>query len=500
MVMTSSLALAGYASAATDTGITSGATPPAAPGATHAGTPGARSAGDRLYPGLGNGGYDVRSYDVGFDYRAGTALMSSQVLVRALATQDLSEFSLDSAEQKIASVTVDGTPAAFRTEASAEKLVVTPARSLRRGHQFTVRISYTADRGKNPPSPADHIPPGTDWPLKSWIATKDGFAFMGQPDRAHLFFPSNDVPSDKARFTYRITTPDDVSAVANGTLVSRHAVDGDRTRFVYRTRDPIPTDVSQVAVGDFRAVTQRGPHGLPVRSYVPSADLAALKPVVSRTPGQIAWLEKKLGVPFPFESYGVLGVGSDYDGVALETATLSTFGTRALAQDAAEESPVMEHELTHQYFGDAVSVRSWDDMWLSEGHATYYQHLYGAEQGFEDMDAFMRTSYEQDAANRATQGPAGKLKFPLGVLFDTDVPGALMLYGLHDLVGDRTFQRIEATFLTTYRGRSASTQDYIDVANRVSGRDLTSYIRGWLYGATTPPMPGHPDWQPGPTS
>ncbi|SCF87932.1 hypothetical protein GA0115260_103592 [Streptomyces sp. MnatMP-M27] len=56
---------------------------------------------------------------------------------------------------------------------------------------------------------------------------------------------------------------------------------------------------------------------------------------------------------------------------------------------------------------------------------------------------------------------------------------------------------IERTFFDTYEGRSADTQDYIDVANRVSGRDLTSYIKSWIYGRTTPPTPGHQDWKPG---
>nr|WP_203950358.1 hypothetical protein [Microbispora rosea] len=72
--------------------------------------------------------------------------------------------------------------------------------------------------------------------------------------------------------------------------------------------------------------------------------------------------------------------------------------------------------------------------------------------------------------------------------------GLLMLAGLRRLVGDSVFKKIEQTFYDRYRGRSATTRDYIDVANRVSGRDLTSYIEGWLYGAKVPPMPGHPDW------
>ena len=80
------------------------------------------------------------------------------------------------------------------------------------------------------------------------------------------------------------------------------------------------------------------------------------------------------------------------------------------------------------------------------------------------------------------------------MLFDTDNPGVLMPDGLRQLVGEESFRDIERTFLPSFTGRSATTQDHIDVADRVSGRDLTGHVRAWAYGDTTPPMPGHPDW------
>jgi aminopeptidase N len=80
------------------------------------------------------------------------------------------------------------------------------------------------------------------------------------------------------------------------------------------------------------------------------------------------------------------------------------------------------------------------------------------------------------------------------VLLENDLPGRPLLTGLHTLVGDATFRRSQQSFVDRYRDRPATTQDYLDLANRVSGRDLTVYFDGWLYGDTTPPMPGHSDW------
>jgi len=238
---------------------------------------------------------------------------------------------------------------------------------------------------------------------------------------------------------------------------------------------------------------------LPIRSYLGLAPFQgksytdAMQATAVRTPQQLAWLEQQIGRPFPYEQYGVLGLTSPYDGVALETAGLSTFGL-PLSLPAKDEAGTLVHELTHQYFGDAVSVRSWDDMWISEGHARYYERKYDAARGFTDLDQELKELYQNDQASRSQAGPMGHLNNQLGVLFDTDVPGQLMLTGLDTLVGDPTFRRIEQTFFDRYRDRDASTQDYIDVANQVSGRDLTQYLRAWIYGKTTPPMPGHPDW------
>ncbi len=445
--------------------------------------PGAHSAGDPLFTHLGNGGYDVGSYDVRYDYRAGTTKMDSSVRITATAKQALSSFSLDSKVDRINSVSVQDEPAAFTV--SGEKLVITPRRALREGESFRVDVSYRVDREDGTRSPS--YPPNAHH-LKAWVEKDDGFAVMGQPDRAHMFFPGNDHPSDKARFTFRVTTPKDLQAVASGTLRSRKATGG-RITYTYTTRDPIPTDVAQVAVGRFRKVTARGPHGLPIRSYVATDRYKAAKPRVDDIPGQVAWVEKAIGRRYPFETYGVLGVPGGYDGVALESATLSTFSADGLASPAADIAPTMIHELVHQYFGDAVSVRTWNDMWISEGHADYYQLLYSVDKGYRNLDEVLEQRYQFEFDKRLESGPPARLKTAQDVLTGGNNGGLLMLASLRHQVGDSVFTRIEQTFYDRYRGRSATTKDYIDVANRVSGRDLTSSIEGWLYGAQVPRCP-----------
>jgi len=72
--------------------------------------------------------------------------------------------------------------------------------------------------------------------------------------------------------------------------------------------------------------------------------------------------------------------------------------------------------------------------------------------------------------------------------------GALVLYALRQQVGETAFRRIERAWVSRYRDGVASTQDFIALASAVSGQDLTAFLNAWVYGTTTPPMPGHPDW------
>jgi aminopeptidase N len=68
------------------------------------------------------------------------------------------------------------------------------------------------------------------------------------------------------------------------------------------------------------------------------------------------------------------------------------------------------------------------------------------------------------------------------------------------VIGDRTFRRLERLWAQRYEGKSIGTEDFIALASRVSGRNLGPFLREWLYGTETPPMPSHPDWQPLPVA
>ncbi|AHH94406.1 M1 family metallopeptidase [Kutzneria albida] len=433
---------------------------------------------DPLLPDLGNPGYHATAYDLSFRFRPESRLVDGTATMTGTADRRLTELALDHAGGTVRQVTVDGRPAQFHTR--GEKLVIVPSRQP--SGRFRVTVDYTADRDAKIPSKVDDT--------AGWGNNSDGgFVWWGQPDRAHLFFPCNDDLTDKAQFTYRVTVPDGWTAIANGTKRAEESADGSTT-FVYATEHPMATQLAQLAVGKFDIVTGVGPHGLPLRSAVPAGRAAEFRPALDRLPEYLSWLEAKIGRRYPFEVAGVLGVDGPgaQQTFALETQTLPVFHANSLTN--AQE---VVHELAHQWFGDSVGVRTWSDLWLSEGFASYLDLTWAAEHGGPAVDEQLRKAYQFDGQVRAQGVTPGDPKRPDIMFGLARGEGALVVYALRQQVGEQEFGRVLRDYLARYRDGSASSADFIGVA----GPAQDGFLRDWLYGKKTPPMPGHPDWTSG---
>jgi aminopeptidase N len=479
-----------------------GLTAPAAAVADGSGTPspGAAGIGDRLFPTLGNGGYDALHYTLDLRYATSspTQGLEGTATIVARATQALSRFNLDFAGGGVAAVSVNGRAATWARE--GEELVITPRRPLSKGRAFRVRVeAFTATPTKPDPAVASSA---------AFFTTPDGTATAPQPNFAHLIYPSNDHPRDKASFTFRLDVPAGVTAVANGVLSDRRER-GERTTWTYHQRQPMAAELTQIAVGDF-AVSSPGEHpGVLVRDVTPRRLQAELTPKLAVELQHLDWIEERVG-GYPFDVYGSLVVDEDL-GFALETQTLSIFDLPWFT-DYPEGlwNPVMMHELAHQWFGNSVAPWEWSDLWLNEGHASWYEFVWAQERGFlpedtagpdgpgpETLEELMRQVYALGDQWRSEFGPVAQ---PLSgdpfQLFSPNVysGGALVLYALRQEIGEQAFDRLQRAWVSRYEGESASTGDFIALASHVAGRDLETFLRSWLYGTTTPPMPGHTDW------
>ncbi|MGW8885750.1 M1 family metallopeptidase [Streptomyces sp. NPDC055749] len=443
--------------------------------------------GDRLFPHLGNPGYDVLSYDIAFTYHgSNTKPLDTITKIDARTTAPLERINLDFARGKVSAVEVNGLASDFATK--GEDLVVQAPAALPAGVPLHITVRHTSDPNG---SRADG----------GWLRTSDGLAMANQADAAHRVFPGNDHPADKAYFTFRINAPEQLTAVANGLPVTTQRR-GATTTWTYRTEHPMATELAQVSIGRSAVLRRTGPDGMALRDVVPAADREKLEPWLKKTPDQMAWMERQVG-RYPFETYGLL-VADTETGFELETQTLSLFERSLFTEPGYPEwyvDSIMVHELAHQWFGNSVSPKSWSDLWLNEGHASWYEARYAEEHAKQPLERRMRQAYTRSDAWRAAGGPPAhpdapspgqKISLFRPVVYDGS---ALVLYALRKEIGTAAFDRLERTWVRRHKDESATTADFTGLASQIAGRDLSTFFQAWLYGEKTPPMPGHPEWR-----
>ncbi|GIG57004.1 peptidase [Longispora fulva] len=456
----------------------------AAPGAAAAGgpgaTPGSSGLGDTYYPDYGNGGYDVGHYDLNLCYQPATDHLDGTATITATATQHLSRFNLDFALD-VASVTVDGAPAAFAHE-GAHELVVTPAADIKRHAAFTVVVTYSG-------VPSSVVVNG----FTSWKRVSDGALAVNEPESAWWWYPSNDHPLDKATFDVSIAVPDGTQAISNGVLKTEPYSAGGFTHWDWHSTKPMATYLAYMAIGQYDLVKSTAPDGQPVISAY-AKNLGTFgdnaRASIGRTAEIIAFEETVFG-PYPFEAQG--GVAGPIDGIrfSLETQARPVYGWRAWRK--GPNTSVVAHELAHQWFGDNVSVHNWTDIWLNEGFASYAQWLWSEHEGMGTAQQVFDQTYafypaDSDFWQVLPGDPGAEDPFDNAV-YDR---GAMALHQLRLAVGDRKFFAILQGWGKHKRYCDGSIAEFRAYAERLSGQDLSALFTTWLYTKGKPTVATSP--------
>lgn len=205
--------------------------------------PGSDGLGNRLYPKMGNGRYDVQHYSIDLSFSPAAYRLTATTVITAVATQDLSRFNLDLHGLTVESVTISGAQAAF--ERVDHELIVTPEAAVSEGEEFAVVVDYAGR-----PVPVDD--PGVYWPQLGWLFYPNDYsASSAEPSGSMNWFPSNNHPRDKATYTISITVPVGLQAAANGVLTEQVNNKDDTTTFIWQMDEPMATYSVSVVVGDF---------------------------------------------------------------------------------------------------------------------------------------------------------------------------------------------------------------------------------------------------------
>ena len=437
-----------------------------------AGTIGAAGVGDPYFPLEGNGGYDVAHYDLKLSYQPSAHHLAGTTT--ATATQDLTRFDLDLSGMTVAAVTVDGAKATFTR--AGQELRITPATELRKGHLFRTAVTYAGSPKTIVGSPVVFGAP------YGWIYTKDG-AFVGdEPTGASTWFPCNDQPSDKATFTFDITVPEGLKVIANGDHEAFPSTPGAPATFIWNETSPMATYLATIDIGRWDIREGHTPHGRrELIAYDPSLAMQVSKLDEFGLTAQITDYWATVFGPYAFTSTGAIIDNVPGVGFSLETQTRPLYG---FAPDPVTAS----HELSHQWFGDSVSVQTWRDIWLNEGFATFSQLLW--------LEHTKHVSTWVQAQRMFASEPASDVHFwdqaiadpQRDTMFSQAVynRGGLTMAALRHRIGDAKFFRLLRTWTAQHRYGNATTTQFIALANQVCGQNLNHFFQLWLYTRARP--------------
>ena len=435
-------------------------------------TAGALGAGDAYFPRYGNGGYDVEHYDLAIRYGPAKHHLRGIATISAVATQDLSCFSLDLVGLTVGAIGIDGVPATWtRTN---HELVVTPARPLDLGAGFETVVRYegrpTTFRLRGLGAPAGFIP------------TSDGAIVAGEPESAAGWFPANDHPVDRASYTFRITVPTGFDVVANGVRESRTTT-GRWTAHVWQAHDPMASYLATFDVGEWDMRFRETASGLPVIDAV-DPDVHGVNASLRREPEIVSFLESRFG-PYPFESVGAIVPDTGRLAFALETQTRPVYSRYFFPYSGPY---VIVHELAHQWFGDLVAVDRWQHIWLNEGFATYAEWLWSEHEGSattqESFEYLWNVIGKDSPFWRLVIGDPGAEDLFHDAVY---LRGAMTLQALRNEVGDDAFWTILHSWTQMHAFATGTTEAFVALSEQVSGQQLDDLFDLWLFTPGRPP-------------
>jgi aminopeptidase N len=438
---------------------------------------GSSGSGDPFFPQAGNGGYDVGHYSLKIAYDQPANFLRGKARIEATATQNLKRFNLDLRDfYRVKKVKVNGerVKAALR---DTQELVITPKPRLDRGDDFTVKVVY---RG----TPEPVVDP--DESIEGWIPTDDGAFVVNEPQGSPGWYPVNDTPRDKATFDFTVAVPAGREAVANGILQGPPTTAGGKTTWRWAEDSPMAPYLATATNGEF-LTEQYSANGLfmfdavdpntrrlPADPPNPALAFERLDP----QPEIISFFSNLYGA-YPFTSGGGIIDWAFEVGYALEAQT------RANYQRIPLPSTVV-HEIAHQWFGNAVSLETWPDIWLNEGFATFsewiYDEMHGGTPAADTFDELYAIP-EDDPAFQDLWFPAPAALNGPEELFHTPVydRGGMTLQALREKVGDPTFFGILRDWYAENRNGNVSTADFIALAERESGQNLDAFFQVWLF-------------------
>ncbi len=437
--------------------------------------------------------FDVRHYriEVAFD-EAGQRVIGNTTIDFKPLRPDFSALELDASRMTIKIIKAR-TGKTLSYSYDSARLIVHLEKPLSYGEESSVSVSYecTPDRGLYFIQPNASFP---DNPRQIWT--------QGQGEDNRNWFPCYDYPNDKATSEVIMTVDGDYETLSNGVLKSKRKNRDGTTTWHWSQDKPHSSYLIMLAAGRYRIFRQEW-GGIPVLSYhYPGDSPEDVRRDFGATADMTAFFSGFFGIRYPWPRYAQIPVAHFlYGGMENTTATVLS-DTRAVldARSAVDSSPegLIAHELAHQWWGDYVTYIDWDNGWLNEGFATYFQQCWTRHRHGEDEFAYQRWEGIQSYLRWTDE--AGRIPVVTksgGSRQNIYSKGAAVLHMLRIMLGDEQFRRVIKTYGERFAFGSVESNDLKRVIEDVTGMNLQWFFRQWLYEAGYPELRIRKSWDQG---
>ena len=304
---------------------------------------------------------------------------------------------------------------------------------------------------------------------------------QGQGKYTSNWFPSFDDPNEKLIFNLEIKFDKQFQVVSNGKLETKMESQ-DNFIWNYRMKKPMSSYLLMLAIGKFEIKQEKSSSGKSLYYYIEKEDFSKLEPTYRYSKTIFDFLEKEIGVNYPWEVYKQVPVRDFlYAGMENTSATVFSrdFVVDSIGFNDKNYVNVNAHELAHQWFGDLITAQSGKHHWLQEGFATYYALL--AEKEVFGEDYFYKklfdTSLQLRNASKTDSNPILSEKASTLTFYQK---GAWVLFVLREELGSKIFQSAVKNYLKKYSFKNATTEDFLNEIRKISKYDCDAFREKWL--------------------
>ena len=444
--------------------------------------------------------YDVENIkiEVTLDLENRTVNGKVTTSIRSLAER-LSEFKVDAAGMNIKSVkgwihnASDDPKLAegfenIKYDYDNKQLTIKPTGGITKNFPYKYQVEYSVT---NPEKGLYFIKPSDNHPDKRYEVWSQG---EGEDNR--YWFPCYDYPNDRAQTEMFITVDKKYQTLSNGILKdTKDNPDGTKT-WHWILDKPISSYLVMLAVGNYDMIEDKY-LDIPVKTYVPPGAKDMAVKSFDRTADIVKFFSENTGFKYPWYNFSQIVV-QDFIYGGMENVGAVVLTDVSLYDDKTPPdytaTNLVAHELAHQWWGDAVTCKNWNEIWLNEGFATYFQCLY-TEHAF-GKDEFDYEIYRNGrGAITADSTVARKPIYARdGLTVNTYNKGSVVLNMLRNVLGTENFRKAMNIYITTNQFKNVTTQNLLEAVNKAMDNpavdrmplDYKWFFDEWVYKAGQP--------------